>query len=687
MESHDLLFELGSEELPPKSLLKLSDSLKQGIESGLKKADLNYDSAQAYATPRRLAVIIKGLQSVQADKQVEKRGPAIKAAFDADNNPSKAALGFAKSCGVEIGDLGRLNTDKGEWLAFHQQVKGQTVKQLIPDIIRQSIHDLPIAKRMRWGNSDIEFVRPVHWCVLIFGEEVIETTILGLASGSETQGHRFHAPEKINITSPDHYQQTLETQGKVIADFQIRKEKIEALAMQAASSVNGSAHIEPDLLDEVTALNEWPVPVIGHFDERFLALPGEVLITTMQNNQKYFPVKNDSDELLPHFITFSNIESSLPASIKEGNQRVILPRLADAEFFWNQDRKQTLSDRIPQLETIIFQKTLGTLADKTQRLEKISEQIAQQLSADVNQAKKAAQLAKTDLTTHMVNEFASLQGIMGRYYALADGETEAVAHALEQQYFPKQSGSPTPDQIIGQILSLAEKLDTLCGIFSAGLIPSGDKDPYALRRAALGLLRIMIENQLDLDLSQLINSTLSLFKHDFDQNETTRIVTDFIFERLKSYCLEQGYSVNEYHSVYEVRPNQPLDFMLRIQAVKRFSQRPEAESLAAANKRINNILKKSEISADLQVSTLTENQEIALHKTAVKSAEEIEPLLANKDYQAALAILAGLKNPVDEFFEHVMVNVDNPELRCSRLALLSMLSNQFMQIADISKLQ
>ncbi len=686
-QTKDLLFELGCEELPPKSLLKLSHALLSNVEAGLKDAELNYASAEAYASPRRLAIIVKNLDTTQPDKVVEKRGPAIKAAFAEDGAPSKAAVGFARGCGTTVDKLDSLKTDKGEWLAFKQEVKGLMTEELMPDIIRKSIHLLPIAKRMRWGDYQTEFVRPVHWAILIFGNEVIETEILGLTTGNKTQGHRFHAPQKIVIKNVEEYLDVLKQQGKVIADFSERQSIIRNNATAAAKTVQGVAHIEDDLLEEITALNEWPVPILGDFDTRFLDLPIEVLITTMQINQKYFPIKDAEGKLLPHFITFSNIESSRPESIQKGNERVIMPRLADAEFFWKQDRKQKLEDRVSSLESIIFQKTLGTLADKTKRVEKLAEYIASQLNADVTLAKRAAHLAKTDLMTDMVSEFASLQGIMGRYYALADNEASEVAIAIEEQYFPKQSGSPTPSSKTGQILSVAEKIDTLSGIFSAGLIPTGDKDPYALRRATLGFLRIIIENKLDLDVVELINRALAQFNHEFDQEKTQQLVTSFIFDRLKGYCLDHDYKVDEFDAVQSVKPSRPLDFMQRLQAVKAFRVLPEAQSLAAANKRIINILKKSETKPANSISGLIEDEEKNLQSAANDSARDIKPLLEQKNYQATLTRLAQLKNEIDAFFDNVMVNTDDLVLRASRLALLSVLSQQFLKIADISKLQ
>ncbi|MDD5410865.1 MAG: glycine--tRNA ligase subunit beta [Methylobacter sp.] len=685
--SKHLLFELGSEELPPKTLLKLSNALLNNIIQGLTAAELSFTGSKAYATPRRLAVLIENLSTAQPDKTVEKRGPAVQAAFAADGTPSKAAESFAASCGTTFDKLEHLKTDKGEWLAFTQAVKGQATENLIPDIIRQSIAGLPIAKRMRWGSCTTEFVRPVHWAVLLYGNDVIKTEILGLETGSATRGHRFHAPHKLTIASPEQYQDTLYQEGKVIADFEQRKAIIRDAAQKAASMVSGIAHIEEDLLEEITALNEWPVPITGNFDPRLLELPAEVLITTMQINQKYFPVKNANGGLLPHFITFSNIESRNPASIQHGNERVVTPRLSDAEFFWNQDRKKSLAERVASLSSIVFQEKLGTIAEKTYRVVKLAEVIATSINANADLAKRAALLAKTDLMTEMVGEFGSLQGIMGRYYATADNEPAEVALAIEEQYFPKQSGSPTPTSTTGQILALAEKIDTLTGIFSAGLIPTGDKDPYALRRAALGSLRIIIENKLDLNILDLIDFSLTLFTHEFDRNVTHKLVSDFVFERLKGYCLDQGYTADEFDAVISLTPAEPLDFMQRLQAVKAFRQLPEAESLAAANKRIRNILKKSDTEPAASIGALVEEEEKQLLQAAMQAADDIKPLLAQRDYQATLNRLAQLRNDVDAFFDSVMVMTDDLDLRANRLALLSLLFEQFLTCADISKLQ
>lgn len=683
-EQQSLLFELGTEELPPKNLLKLSNALLANMQQGLDKAELKYGKCLTFATPRRLAVLIADLSIEQSDKTVAKRGPAVKVAFAADGTPSKAATGFAKSCGTTVEQLQRLKTDKGEWLAFQQGVKGQSAVALIPEIINHSIKMLPIAKRMRWGDFSSEFVRPVHWSVLLFGSDVIATEILGVKTSNQTYGHRFHAPNAITLGHASEYCTQLYQQGKVIATFDKRKQRIKAQALAAGKAVGGVAIIDDELLDTVTALNEWPVAITGNFDQRYLKLPAEVLITTMQINQKYFPVRSESQALLPYFITFSNIESSRPESIQSGNQRVIMPRLADAEFFWNQDRKQTLAARCWQLEKVVFQRQLGSIAEKSQRLENLAETIAIKLGVNSSLVKCAAVLAKTDLVTDMVGEFASLQGIVGRYYALADGQPKEVAWAIEEQYLPKQSGGALPKTALGQVLSIADKIDTLTGIFSAGLIPTGDQDPYALRRACLGIIRIVIEQQLDLNIIELFAFSLKQFKHSFALAETQKLINEFYFERLKGYCLDHDFSVDEYLSVRAIQPGNPLDFMARLQAVQAFKQLPEAESLVAANKRISNILRKSETKPAANITNLVASQEQLLYQAAQQAQVAIEPLLQQRNYQAALTNLASLGSNVDVFFDSVMVNCEDLTLRTSRLALLNLLAKLFLQIADIA---
>jgi glycyl-tRNA synthetase beta chain len=688
-ETRDFLFELGTEELPPKSLLNLSRALKANVEAGLAKAGLEHGEVVPYATPRRLALLVKGLAVAQPDQTVEKRGPALNAAYQPDGSPSKAMEGFLRSCGATVDQTYTLKTDKGEWVAFHQHVQGGATSDLVPDILRQALAGLPIAKRMRWGSGTAEFVRPVHWVVLLFGDEVIDADILGVKAGRESRGHRFHSVGGVVLNTPGEYADKLLNEGHVIADFEARKAKVRVLAEEAAVGAGGKAHIEPDLLDEVTALVEWPVPVLGGFEARYLALPAEVLITTMQANQKYFPVKDPKGGLLPYFITFSNLDSSNLATVRAGNERVVRPRLTDAEFFWNQDRKRTLESRVEELAQITFQKTLGSMLDKSHRVRHLAAAIAEQLGEEKALVERAALLAKADLLTHMVGEFPELQGIMGRYYALAEGEPEDIAAAIEEQYLPKVSGGPLPETHAGLILALAEKIDTLTGIFSAGLIPTGDKDPYALRRAALGAIRIFIEAELDLDVPDLLDLALGQFHHEFDKAKARENVHNFVLDRLRGYFLERDFRHDEFEAVLSVWPSSLLDFERRLKAVREFRRLPEAESLAAANKRIRNILRKAEeeIVANVDDAALAEPAEKALLEAARAAKEDILPLLEERDYTAALRCLAGLRETVDAFFDAVMVMAEDEALRRNRLGLLAIVEGLFLNIADISKLQ
>ena len=684
-DSKDLLFELGCEELPPTTLKTLRDNLLKGICDGLDEANLSFGTAYSFATPRRLTVWLEDVQISQEDIEVEKRGPAVVAAYDKEGNPSKAALGFARGCGAEFGDLGTLKTDKGEWLSYNKLEKGQAADTLIPAIIEKSLTRLPIAKRMRWGSSNAAFVRPVHWAVLLFGSDIITTELLGLTTGNTSYGHRFHAPEAITITSARAYEAQLNA-AYVTANTEKRKAIIEEQANAAASAVNGIAHIEPALLDEITALVEYPVAVTGSFDEHFLALPKEVLITTMQINQKYFPVLDDNGALLPYFITISNIKSSNPSSVSHGNERVIRPRLADAEFFWQQDMKTTLADRIPSLDNVVFQHKLGSVGEKTKRVSALSSQFAEQLGFDATLAARAAQLSKTDLVTDMVGEFASLQGVIGHYYANENNEATEVATALEEQYLPKQSGGALPTTQTGKVLALSDKLDTVVGIFSVGLLPTGDKDPFALRRASLGVLRIIIENKLVLDLNELIALSCTQFRHTFDANETKLLVLNFMIDRLKGYALSQGYTAEQFAAVASVGCSEPVDFMNRLDAVKRFAQMDEAASLGEANKRIQNLLKKApdNVASQFNAALLNDTAEIELHKQLQAIESRVSPLIEQHDYIEALKQLSALKAPIDAFFEHVFIMADDENLKHTRLALLAKIHANFIKIADIS---
>lgn len=685
----DLLIEIGTEELPPKALLKLSNAFTAGITEGLQKAELEFGAVEAFATPRRLAVLIKELDEAQADKAVERRGPALGSAFDGDGNPTKATEGFARSCGTSVDQLEKLETDKGAWLVFRSTQAGQPTSALIPAILSESLHKLPIPKRMRWGDLDAEFVRPVHWVVLLFGDEVIDAEILSVKSGRDTYGHRFHHPSPIFLGEPAAYAPILETTGHVIASFADRREAIRAQVMEAAEQAGGKAVIDDDLLDEVTGLVEWPLAVVGSFEKRFLEVPPECLISAMKGHQKYFHLVDGNGKLMPYFITVSNIESRRPEFVREGNERVIRPRLTDADFFWNQDCKQRLEDRIDSLKTVVFQQQLGTIFDKSQRVASIAEKIASDINGLPAHASRAAQLAKCDLMTEMVGEFPELQGIMGRYYASHDGEDAEVAAALDEQYMPRFAGDTLPSGKTGQAVAIADKLDTLIGIFGIGQVPSGDKDPFALRRAALGALRIIIEQGLDIDLLEMLELAAETNKGLFDNNQATDQVFDFMMGRLKAYYHDSGVALDTFEAVLAQRPTRPTDFDARLRAVTSFRQLAEAESLAAANKRISNILRKAEetIPDKIDSSLLQEEEEKALSQQIDEMTNKVSPLFAARNYETALKELAGLRETVDNFFDKVMVMAEDAAIRANRLALLNHLRSLFLEVADLSHLQ
>lgn len=686
----DLLIELGTEELPPKALKRLSEAFSSGIVDGLKKAGFDIDEYDSYASPRRLAVLIKNVAAAQPDRDVERKGPGLKAAYDADGQPTKALMGFAKSCGVEVEALQQEDTDKGAWLVFKATEKGQAVSALIGDIINQSLARLPIAKRMRWGSNDVEFVRPVHWLVLLHGEKVIDAKILGLSSAAHTYGHRFHSPGKVTLNNAGEYKDRLQTEGFVIADFEQRKQNIKQQVINTVKRLGGEAVLDEDLLDEVTALNEWPIAVAGEFDKNFLEVPAEALIKTMQDNQKYFPVKVSAtdDSLKNYFITISNIDSKSPEKVKAGNERVVRPRLADAMFFWQQDQKQPLESFNAALEKVVFQARLGSIAEKTRRVTKLAESIARQLDANIEYVKRAAWLSKCDLMTNMVGEFASLQGVMGKRYAQKAGEPDEVAAALDEQYKPRGASDDTASTTTGQVLSISDKLDTLVGIFAIGEKPTGEKDPYALRRASLGILRTIIERQLDLDLKILIAESAELLKDKVDADKVEQEVFDYIIDRLRAYYLDRGISADVFDAVSALSPSRPLVFDKRIKAVSAFRQLPEAESLAAANKRVSNILKKS--SADNAVtvneSLLIEDAEKILFTTLKALSQVVEPLFDAGDYETALRRLSSLKDPVDTFFDSVMVMADDEAIKNNRIALLNIMNQLFLRVADLSRL-
>ena len=640
-----------------------------------------------YAAPRRLAVWVQGVAAQQADQIIEKRGPAIKGAFDAEGNPTKAALAFAASCGVSVAELGKLETDKGAWLVFRQQQAGQATAALFPAMVEKSLAALPIPKRMRWGSGTAEFVRPVHWIVMLADDSVIDAEILGIKTGRESYGHRFHAPEAVSITSPATYAEQLQD-AFVVADFAARRDTIREQVQTTAASFGGTAVMPDGLLDEVTALVEYPNAVAGKFEERFLDVPQEALISTMQDNQKYFALVDANGKLMSHFITIANIASRDVARVAEGNERVIRPRFSDAEFFWTQDKKQTLASRRDGLKTMVFQQKLGTLYDKSARVAQLAAYIADQLGADAALAVRAAELGKCDLITNMVFEFTELQGIMGRYYANHDGEAAEVAAALDEQYMPRFAGDELPASTTGQILALAERLDTLAGIFGIGQKPTGAKDPFGLRRAALGALRLLIEKQLPLDLADLLDKAADSLTAQLGSKPATNDTLDYILERLRGYYQEQGIGADVVEAVAALKPTQPLDFDRRVKAVAAFRQLSAAESLAAANKRISNILKKvdGELPETVKADLLQLPAEQALAQAVQAQQDKVLPLFASGDYEAALLSLAELREPVDQFFDDVMVMADDVALKNNRLALLNSLRGLFLRVADLSVL-
>ena len=688
MHKKDLLLEIGTEELPPKSLTGLASSLADAIRQGLQDKELEHGECSWYATPRRLAVVVRDLADTQPDKETVKRGPSVASAYDQAGNPTRAAEGFARSCGVKVAELDTLETDKGSWLSYSYLATGARTEELLPVIIERALAGLPISRRMRWGDGDIEFVRPVHWAVLLFGEDVVHAPVLGTETGRDTRGHRFHHPETISLASAGEYLARLQNEGRVTADFSERKEQIRQAATEAAQVRGRDVLIDEDLLDEVAALVEWPVVIAGSFDDEFLELPKEVLIATMQSHQKYFPVLHpDTGELTADFISVANIDSVSPEVIKQGNERVITPRLGDAAFFRERDRSQPLESYAEKLDKVVFEQKLGTLADKAARMEALGSHIAKQLEFDATLVARAARLAKCDLLTDMVGEFPELQGIMGRHYALESNELPEVARALEEQYMPGYAGAGLPETDTGKVLALADKLDTLTGIFAIGKGPTGDKDPYGLRRAALGCLRIMIECALPLDLEACLAYSAGTFPKSLKAPAITAEVFDFMLERLRRYYLDSGVSPAVFDAVQACRPAQPHDFNLRVLAVAEFLRLPEAGSLVSANKRIGNILKQAQYTggSPIDEALLVEKTERDLHHQMRASGAIRHG--ASGYYVARLTALAGLRDHVDAFFDEVMVMCDDAALKNNRLALLSELRQSFLAVADISRLQ
>ncbi|MCZ4296056.1 glycine--tRNA ligase subunit beta [Vibrio sinaloensis] len=684
----EFLIELGTEELPPTQLRTLAEAFAANFEAELKGADVEHQGVKWYAAPRRLALKVSALAEGQADKVVEKRGPAVAAAFDAEGNATKAAQGWARGCGITVDQAERMVTDKGEWLLFKQEVKGQATSEIVVELAAKALADLPIAKPMRWGDKATQFIRPVKTLTMLMGSDLIEGEILGVASSRTIRGHRFMGEQEFTIDSAEQYPAILEERGKVMADYEARKAIILADAQKAAAAVGGIADLEDDLVEEVTSLVEWPVVLTAKFEEKFLKVPSEALVYTMKGDQKYFPVYDENKQLLPNFIFVSNIESKEPRYVIEGNEKVVRPRLADAEFFFNTDRKRPLIDRLPELEQAIFQKQLGTIKDKTDRITALAGYIAKQIDADVEKATRAGLLAKCDLMTSMVFEFTDTQGVMGMHYAKHDGEDEQVALALYEQYMPRFAGDDLPSTGISSAVAMADKLDTIVGIFGIGQAPKGS-DPFALRRASLGVLRIIVENGYNLDLVDLIREAKVQFGNKLTNDNVEQDVIEFMLGRFRAWYQDAGFSVDIIQAVLARRPTKPADFDQRVKAVSHFRELEAAEALAAANKRVGNILAKfdGELAAEIDLALLQEDAEKALAESVEVMTEALEPAFATGNYQEALSKLADLREPVDAFFDNVMVMADDEALKTNRLTLLNNLRNLFLQIADISLLQ
>jgi len=683
MSALDFLVELGTEELPPKALKTLGESFLAGIEKGLKAAGLSYRGARYYAAPRRLAVLVEQLATEQPDRTVNLDGPPVQAAFDAEGNPTQAALGFAKKCGVELSAIDQ----SGPKLKFSQHIPGQRAYTLLPGIVENSLNELPIPKRMRWGARKTEFVRPSQWLVMLFGDQIVDCEILAQKANRFSRGHRFHANHEVRISAPAMYAQELRA-AYVVADVAERREQIAKRIDQLAAEQQGTAIVPPALLDEVSALVEWPVPLVCSFEERFLEVPQEALITTMQDNQKYFCLLDANGKLLPRFITVANVESKDPSQIISGNEKVVRPRLTDAEFFFKQDKKQPLEAFNQRLANVVFQAQLGTVYDKAQRVSALAGFIAGRIGGDAKRGARAGLLSKCDLASEMVGEFPEMQGIAGYYYALNDGEPQDVALALNEQYMPRGAGAELPSTLTGAAVALADKLDTLVGIFGIGMLPTGSKDPYALRRAALGVLRILIEKGLELDLGATVEFAVRQYGSKVKAAGLAPQVLEFIFDRLRARYEDEGVDVSVYQAVRAVNPLSPLDFDQRVQAVQAFRKLPEAEALAAANKRVSNLLSKADgqVASSIEAHYFDTPAEFTLNAAIQKADNAVQPLAQSRQYREALAQLASLRTPVDAFFEAVLVNAEDPKVRANRYALLARLRGLFLGVADISVL-
>ena len=688
MTTQNFLVEIGTEELPPKALKTLATSFADNVEAELNQAGLTFDKIEWFAAPRRLAVKVLNLATQQPSKEIEKRGPAVSAAFDAEGKPTKAAEGWARGCGITVDQAERIATDKGEWLVHRAKIEGQPTKNLLNDIVANALAKLPIPKPMRWADKTVQFIRPVHTVTMLLGDELIEGEILGVASARTIRGHRFLGEKEFEIQHADQYPKLLREKGSVVADFNERKAEILAKSQAKATALGGVADIEESLLEEVTSLVEYPNVLAAKFEERFLAVPAEALVYTMKGDQKYFPIYDKDGKLLPHFIFVSNINPEDPTAIIEGNEKVVRPRLTDAEFFFKTDLKQKLVDRLPRLETVLFQQQLGTLKDKTDRIEQLAGEIAKQIGADEAKAKRAGLLSKCDLMTNMVFEFTDTQGVMGMHYARHDGEDEEVAVALNEQYMPRFAGDELPKSLVASAVALADKFDTLTGIFGIGQAPKGSADPFALRRAALGALRIIVEKNLPLDLEDLVKKSAALFGDKLTNKNVVTDVVDFMLGRFRAWYQDEGIAVDVIQAVLARRPTRPADFDARVRAVSHFRTLDSAEALAAANKRVSNILAKADVAiGEINLTACVEPAEKALAEAVLALRTEVQPLIAQGDYTAVLDKLANLRAPVDSFFDNVMVNAEDPALRQNRLAILNTLQGLFLQVADISVLQ
>lgn len=688
MTTQNFLVEIGTEELPPKALKTLATSFADNVEAELNQAGLSFDKIEWFAAPRRLAVKVLNLATQQPSKEIEKRGPAVSAAFDAEGKPTKAAEGWARGCGITVDQAERIATDKGEWLVHRAKIEGQPTKNLLNDIVANALAKLPIPKPMRWADKTVQFIRPVHTVTMLLGNELIEGEILGVASARTIRGHRFLGEKEFEIQYADQYPQLLREKGSVVADFNERKAEILAKSQAKATALGGVADIEESLLEEVTSLVEYPNVLAAKFEERFLAVPAEALVYTMKGDQKYFPIYDKEGKLLPHFIFVSNINPEDPTAIIEGNEKVVRPRLTDAEFFFKTDLKQKLVDRLPRLETVLFQQQLGTLKDKTDRIEQLAGEIAKQIGADEVKAKRTGLLSKCDLMTNMVFEFTDTQGVMGMHYARHDGEDEEVAVALNEQYMPRFAGDELPKSLVASAVALADKFDTLTGIFGIGQAPKGSADPFALRRAALGALRIIVEKNLPLDLEDLVKKSVALFGDKLTNKNVVADVVDFMLGRFRAWYQDEGIAVDVIQAVLARRPTRPADFDARVRAVSHFRTLDSAEALAAANKRVSNILAKADAAiGEINLTACVEPAEKALAEAVLVLRTEVQPLIAQSDYTAVLDKLANLRAPVDSFFDNVMVNAEDPALRQNRLAILNTLQGLFLQVADISVLQ